>query len=112
MTWNYRVFRQTYKDIHTYHIYEVYYDKNGKPEMWTDDPVEPGGETLKDLASDLKYMAQALKRPVLEIYNFRGNEKLREICESNTRSKKVVKPAACARPGSTAGRNGGSRKKK
>lgn len=72
-TWDYRVMRRAVKikgtkkyDV-SFGIYEVYFD-NGRVEGWTTDPVEPHGDTLDDLKTDIKWMRQALKKPVLD-YN-------------------------------------------
>lgn len=80
MTWNYRVMRRavfTHRKKHEpsavhvdilYAIHEVYHDERGKVNGWTTEACHPHGETLTELRSDMRYMAQALKRPVLD-YN-------------------------------------------
>lgn len=62
MTWNYRVFREAEGG---YVIREVYYEDDGSIFACTQDAVNPFGETLEELAQDLKYLKQALKLPVL-----------------------------------------------
>lgn len=71
MSWNHRVIRRTfthadesYED--TYAIYEVHYDKNGKVEGYTSEPVSPQGETIEELEEELKLFQAALTKPVLE----------------------------------------------
>ena len=72
MTWDYRVMRRVTKvngkrDV-SFGIYEIFFDEKGKLEGWTEDSVEPHGDTLKDLKTDLKWMTQAFNKPILD-YN-------------------------------------------
>jgi hypothetical protein len=60
-TWNYRVMVD---GDGTYSLREVYYDENKKIEGWTDECM-PIGESLEEIISDLKYMQQAIMRPIL-----------------------------------------------
>lgn len=62
MTWDYRVI---VKDG-SYYIYEVYYDDDGNPGAFTEDPVSPFGESLEELKEDLKHFSDALSLPVLD----------------------------------------------
>lgn len=68
MTWNYRVIRKrhTESDTVTYQIHEVYYGEDREIERWTEDPVEPLGETAAELREDIKYFLQAFRLPILE----------------------------------------------
>ena len=63
MSWNYRVVQDKHG---TYTIREVYYDI---PEtdgmMWSEHPRFPMGETIAELANDLKLMFFALDRTIL-----------------------------------------------
>ena len=65
MSWTYRVMRsvggRTTK-YYTYAIYEVYESPSG----WTETPVYPVGNDLKELESDILMMQKALKLPVLD----------------------------------------------
>ena len=75
MTWNYRVIRtkrphprslgktdeETFDE---FTICEVYYNKDDTIYAYSD-AQSPYGETLEELENDLKYMAEALKAPVL-----------------------------------------------
>lgn len=63
MTWNHRVI----KDEHgQYMIHEVYYDKDGNIETWTENSTSPcGDESLADLKEDIKIYVKALEKPVL-----------------------------------------------
>jgi hypothetical protein len=49
-----------------YGIYE-WYPRIGKTGPgWTQDPIDPYGETIEELRSDFKHMAMAFKHPVLD----------------------------------------------
>jgi hypothetical protein len=72
MSWNHRVIKKTYKydgeeASYGYEIHEVYYDKDGRIDGWTEQPVNPYGETVEELHTDLAYFLNALDKPVLEI---------------------------------------------
>ena len=45
----------------------MYYDDKGKVESWTENPVEPYGETAEELREDIRYFLQAFRRPILEL---------------------------------------------
>lgn len=62
-TWNHRVTR----DKHGLGIREVYYDRKGRIEMWTEDTVGPFGDTLEELARDLGLITAALGKPVVDV---------------------------------------------
>ena len=64
MNWNYRVIRHISDGCLM--IHEVYYSKKGKPEMMTENPSYPSGETLKELQEDLDIYLIAMGRPVLD----------------------------------------------
>jgi hypothetical protein len=63
MTWNYRVVNNK----GNFGIYEVYYDENGNANAWSQDPMEPYGESLEELRADLKRMLMALERPLFDL---------------------------------------------
>jgi hypothetical protein len=64
LTWNYRVFREEDGD---YIIRSVTYDENGEIVGCTQDEVAPVGQSLKELAEDIKSFNDALKLPVLTL---------------------------------------------
>ena len=68
MTWNYRVIRKchTETDSVTYHVHEVYYGGDGSIKKWTEEPVEPLGETPEELREDIRYFLRAFRFPILE----------------------------------------------
>jgi len=59
--WDFRIFRGE-DGLHT--IGEVYYSKNGDVLGWTEDGISPSGESVEELSQCLKYMMDALKKPV------------------------------------------------
>jgi hypothetical protein len=68
--WDYRVVKKTNVcdldgNYVGFGIHEVYYDADGVPTMCTEDTVEPWGETLEELESDMKRYFEALQKPVL-----------------------------------------------
>ncbi len=66
--WNYRVIRKSHPgtDAVSYQIHEVYYKEDGSINGWTEDPVEPHGETVEELREDIGHFRHAFRRPVLE----------------------------------------------
>jgi len=67
MTWQYRIMRKRFPNgEYGYGIYERYGGIGGKFRGWTTDAMEPSGDTLEELKSDYKYMAEAFKHPVLD----------------------------------------------
>ncbi len=69
-TWNYRVTQQPVAlspGDFMYCIREVYYDDAGAIKSWSKDPMDPYGETLAELVSDVAHMMQALNQPVLDL---------------------------------------------
>lgn len=63
MSWTYRVIRTDAEDGSLFRIYEVYTEPAGL--SWTEEAMEPMGETLDDLRSDLEARLKALDEPVL-----------------------------------------------
>ncbi|MFA6049582.1 MAG: hypothetical protein WC761_00025 [Candidatus Paceibacterota bacterium] len=77
MTWNYRVLIKHLPapdNTVWYAIHEVYYNEAGEPTMCSSEAMEPCGETLEELAADLKRMAGALEKPVLDHAIFERKE--------------------------------------
>jgi hypothetical protein len=65
--WNYRVIKR--QEIAggeaCYQVHEVYYDRDGKIEIWISDPIESSGESLEELREDLGHFSVALQKPIL-----------------------------------------------
>ena len=74
MSWNYRVLAREYRGFNeiefTFSIHEIYYNKDGIPEMCTENPVGVVGECLADLSDTLKWMKKALRKPILNYSDF------------------------------------------
>lgn len=51
-------------------IHEVYYDKEGRPSMYTESAMAPYGETLEELSEDVNHFAAAFTKPVLSTSDF------------------------------------------
>ena len=70
MKWNYRILERKNKIKNKiykfYEIYEVYYNKNNKITAISKDSISPGGENLKELENDIKYMSEAFQLPILK----------------------------------------------
>ena len=65
--WNHRVMRRVYpNDEVMYQIYEVFYNADGSIWGFTNDPVDPCGETVEEVRESLERMLRALDRPVLD----------------------------------------------
>lgn len=62
MTWNYRLVQL---DEDWIEIKEVFYDKNGNPEAYTD--TEVGGEDPDAVLLQLTLMQEALAKPILTL---------------------------------------------
>jgi len=71
--WNHRVIKHTKTSVIDkveetevwFSIHEVFYDDFGHPRGYTEDAVEPFGETLLELSDDLYRFQEALGKPVL-----------------------------------------------
>jgi len=72
MSWNYRIVKHSQQSISStsvcFTMHEVFYDKRGKIDGWSD-AMHPLGETLSELQADLRYMRRAFKLPILEMKN-------------------------------------------
>lgn len=69
--WNYRIIRHVKEEPSGGHyewfsIHEVYYDKDGKPNGCTVDPVGPTGDTAEEVRRALLMMLSDTGKPVLD----------------------------------------------
>ena len=77
MSWDYRVIKRFETGVPYYRddialaqteisfkIHEVFYDDEDF-DGWTISPMSPSGESVEELAEELRLMAEALKLPVL-----------------------------------------------
>lgn len=77
MGWNHRVLAFIYEDEVQLQIHEVYYNKKGKPNGYTSNPISINGGSLKDIKWTLKQIKKCLKKPVLSVDNFPKKYKLK-----------------------------------
>jgi hypothetical protein len=104
MSWNYRLIRRPNgptpheDEPYFFAIHEVYYDKKGKVEAWSADPIHAGGTTFEALRGDLTFMVGALSKPVLEEYkeDASGKERLREVRDIKVDPK--LRCSVCKKP--------------
>ena len=77
--WNYRIVRHQYPEEVGYEIapaargfaiHEVYYDEDGKPWAWTENPEAPYGETPEDLIWCLETMLSDAKKSLGDIIDY------------------------------------------
>jgi hypothetical protein len=65
--WNQRVIRKPTGDEDggcIYEIHEVYYDDKGQLEPWTENPVQPFGDSPTEPREDIRWFLQACRRPI------------------------------------------------
>ncbi|NKE72887.1 hypothetical protein [Candidatus Manganitrophus noduliformans] len=76
--WDSRVIRKRHSDSNgaTYQIHEVYYADNGSVEHWTEDSVQPFGETAEELREEIRLFLRVFRRPILEWKEVGGKEAL------------------------------------
>jgi len=74
MTWNHRVVAREWKGFNeievVFGIHEIYYNKDGIPEMCTEDAVSVVGANLAEISNTLLWMKKALKKPILSYSDF------------------------------------------
>lgn len=80
-TWNYRVMKFVDDDGEPCHqIHEVYYDKEGHPNGYTENPANIFSiEGIDGLSRVFEKMAEALKKPVLDESDFSKSAQTSEV---------------------------------
>lgn len=77
--WNYRVCRETVKDVVCYSVREVHYNESDRESIWgisesyatisewefLSDLQEKA--VLKDMETDIYYLSQALSKPIIDL---------------------------------------------
>lgn len=64
--WNYRVIKKlSSSGEYEYGIHEVYYDKDGNVEAWSENSLVPACPSKEDLLQDLERMKGAFEKEVL-----------------------------------------------
>ncbi len=71
MTWRYQIMRHKYETPgingeYSFQIHEVYLDDNGEVDTWTEDGMEPFGESPEELRECYDMMKEAFDMPVLD----------------------------------------------
>ncbi len=66
-SWNYRVlaYKHKYAKEASLNIYEVYYNEEGVPNGYAEDPATVEGGSIKGFKWTLKHMKKCLKKPIL-----------------------------------------------
>jgi hypothetical protein len=78
MSWNYRV--MTLNKGESYGIHEVYYREDGALWMYSANEISPYGEDIDELRKNLKWMTDALEKPVLTPQDFPEIEETQDAC--------------------------------
>lgn len=74
MHWNYRIL--LHPDDY-YAVHEVFYNEDNKPDGWTEDPIDFGGDNPEDVRQALRTaLSDITKLPVLRITK---KDKLKEM---------------------------------
>lgn len=93
--WNYRWLKTVEEydgeEEITYALHEVYYDKNGKPFMWTEEPVKLYCEDTINLMELIGKMLDACTEKVLLKYYEGEQPKIKEIDEYMNKSEELDK---------------------
>ena len=66
--WNYRVMRHGEED--TYGLHEVYYNKQGKICLWTEDSLVPVRESVDELEEELTMMLRDVKKSKHDVLDY------------------------------------------
>lgn len=65
--WNYRIMRiQNHNKSDEYGVFEVYYNKDGSVDGWTEDAVRIYTDNLEEIEKTLQYMKESLAKPILD----------------------------------------------
>ena len=71
MYWNHRVVKHTYMNGSTwYEIHEAFYEEGKPADSITRYAIAPGGETIEELAEELRRMLKATEQPALNYEDF------------------------------------------
>jgi len=61
MNWNYGVIRTRTSFGDLYQVYEVYYANDGEITPWTENPINPSGETIDELKEEFSRQLLSLE---------------------------------------------------
>jgi hypothetical protein len=66
MSWNHRLLAYHHEDEGvSLKVHEVYYDKQGKPNGYTSNPITIEGESKEDVAWVVEHIGKCLDKPIL-----------------------------------------------
>ena len=66
MSWNYRVLANEYKEGKIYfQVHEVYYNEDGVPDGYTENPITIGGEDTESVGWTIDKIMEGYTKPVL-----------------------------------------------
>jgi len=65
MGWNHRILAHKFDSGIYLQIHEVYYDKNGKIDSYTINPITVCGDDLESIKWTLDRMAECIDKPIL-----------------------------------------------
>jgi len=78
VSWSYRAVKIVEGDEEVWRVHEVFYDKKGRIDKWTVDPIYAQGDSLENLKADLSMMLRDVETgPVLymeELERLAGRE--------------------------------------
>lgn len=69
-TWNYRVLYSKENEEDCFAVHEVYYNKEGKPYLYTESPSVVSSEKITGLNQVMRMFYEAMNKPVLDKNNF------------------------------------------
>ena len=71
-TWNYRVMAHEEGEDIWFQVHEVYYDKNGKPNSYTEEAATSGGFNIDELVEDERGISDAIRNSQLAYFKKRN----------------------------------------
>ena len=75
MVWNHRILAHEHKGEIYLKIHEVYYNENGIPVLYTNNPTDVCGDDLKSIRWTLNKMKECIGKPILWAGDRFPNEK-------------------------------------
>lgn len=70
MSWNYRIFRHRHEKGDTYALHEAYYNKKGKCDGWTVEPMTPHTDSPFELLEMLTIMLRDITKSYGDILEY------------------------------------------
>jgi hypothetical protein len=63
--WNYRILAHEHKGEIYFLVHEVFFNKDGIPDRYSDNPSEIGGDSIDDICWTIDAIRDAALRPIL-----------------------------------------------